>query len=66
MVQTRSHPSPEIPLNMARTSNNLEMTKFMKRMAESMEVLRKQNKDFNTRLTVAEAQNSLRDREQEE
>jgi hypothetical protein len=35
-------------------------------MAESMEALEKQNEEFNTRLTAAEAQSSQKEREREE
>jgi hypothetical protein len=46
--------------------NNQGMVDFMRQMTESLEVLKKQNEDLNTRLTVAEARNSRRDREREE
>jgi hypothetical protein len=55
MVGTHSshplHPPPSAP----RASNNLKMMEFLKSMAESMKVLRKQNEDLNTKLTVAKA-----------
>ena len=38
----------------------------MKSMAESMEFLRKQNEDLNTRLTAVEARSSQKEREHEE
>jgi hypothetical protein len=47
-------------------SNNQEMMDFMRQMVESMEVLRKQNEDLNTRLTVAEAWSNRRERECDE
>jgi hypothetical protein len=46
--------------------NNQGMVDFMRQMTESLEVLKKKNEDLNTRLTVAEARNSRRDREREE
>jgi regulator of replication initiation timing len=35
-----------------------ELREFLKNMVESMEVLRKQNEDLNTRLTTTEARSS--------
>ena len=59
MVNTRSHPPPEIPFSAATgASNNQDMTDFMKRMTKSLEALKKQNEDLNTWLTVMEARNS--------
>jgi hypothetical protein len=48
-----SHPIP--PISAPGASNNQEMMEFMKSMAKSIEVMRKQNGDLNTRLIVAEA-----------
>jgi hypothetical protein len=53
MVGTRSsHLIP--PTGALGASNNQEMMEFVKSMAESMEALRKQNEDLNTRLSAAE------------
>jgi hypothetical protein len=43
------------PTGAPGASNNQEMMDFIRQMVESMEVLRKQNEDLNTRLTMAEA-----------
>ena len=63
MVNTCSshplHPPPSTP----GASNNLELMDFLKSTTESMEVLRKQNEDLNTRLTVAKAWNSQKNKE---
>jgi hypothetical protein len=63
MVNTCSshplHPPPSAP----GASNNPELREFLKSMAESMEVLRKQNEELNTRLTAAEARSSQKERE---
>jgi hypothetical protein len=63
MVNTRSShllcPPPSAP----GESNDSELREFLKNMAESMEVLRKQNEELNTRLTVAEARSSQKERE---
>ena len=60
MVRTRSthplHPSVQPPLYIPGASNNLGLAEFLKQMAESMEVLRKQNEELNARFTVMEAQ----------
>jgi hypothetical protein len=68
MVQMHSHPPPlEVqPSAAVGASNNQDLTDFMKRMIESLEALKKQNKYLNTRLTMAEAHNNRRDREREE
>ena len=60
MVRTRSthplHHPVQPPLDIPGTSNNPELAEFLKQMAESMEVLRKQNEELNARFTAAEAQ----------
>jgi hypothetical protein len=66
MVNTRSSHPLQPPPSASRASNNLELREFLKHIAESMEVLRKQNKDLNTRLTAAEAQSSQKERERTE
>ena len=66
MVGTRSSHPVVPPTGAPRASNNQDMMDFMRQMAESMEVLRKQSEDLNTRLTVAEARSSRREREREE
>jgi hypothetical protein len=71
MVGTRStHPMQDPPLGAASgapgASNNQEQVEFMRRMTESIEALKKQNEDLNTRPTVAEGRSSRRDSEQEE
>jgi hypothetical protein len=55
-------PPPSTP----RASNDPELRDFLKNMAESMEVLRKQNEELNTRLTAAEAWSSQKERERAE
>ena len=62
MVNTRSS-HPVQPPSIPGASNNLELMDFLKSMAESIEVLKKQNKDLNTRLTAAEARNSQKEKE---
>jgi hypothetical protein len=54
------------PTGAPGASNNQEMMDFIRQMVESMEVLRKQNEDLNTRLTMAEAWSSWKERECEE
>jgi hypothetical protein len=59
MMETRSsHLIP--PIGAPGASNNQEIMDFMRSMAESIEVLRKQKEEFNTRLTAAEARSSRR------
>jgi hypothetical protein len=66
MVNTRSsHPLCPLP-SAPETSNDPELRDFLKIMAESMEVLRKQNEELNTRLTAAEARSSQKERERAE
>jgi hypothetical protein len=66
MVNTRSsHPLRPLP-SAPGTSNDPELRDFLKIMAESMEVLRKQNEELNTRLTAAEARSSQKERERAE
>jgi hypothetical protein len=47
MVNTRSSHQLQPPPSAPRVSNNPELMEFLKNMAESMEVLRKQNEDLN-------------------
>ena len=54
------------PAGTPGASNNQEMTDFMRQMAESVEVLRKQNEDLNTWLTMAKTRSNQREREHEE
>jgi hypothetical protein len=49
-----AHHTQSLLLALLEQSNNLEMMEFLKFMAESMEVLRKQNEDLNTRLITVE------------
>jgi hypothetical protein len=63
MVKTRSSHPLTLLAGTRATSSNQETMDFMKSMAESMEVLRKQNDDLNTRLTVAEARSSQKEKE---
>ena len=63
---TRSSHPVIPPIGAPRASNDQGIVDFMRQVAESMEVLRKQNEDLNTRLTVAEARSSLKEREREE
>jgi hypothetical protein len=60
MVNTRSsHPLQPLlsqpPPSAPGASNDPDFRDFLKSMAESMEVLRKQNEELNARLTAAEA-----------
>jgi hypothetical protein len=66
MVGTRSSHSLNPPAGALGASNNQDLMEFMKSMAKSMEVFKKQNEDLNTRLTVTEAQNNQKEREHEE
>ena len=70
MVRTRSthllHHPVQPPLDIPGGSNNPELTEFLKHMAESMEILRKQNKELNARFTVAEARTAQKERERAE
>jgi septal ring factor EnvC (AmiA/AmiB activator) len=66
MVNTRSSHPLQPPPSAHGASNNQEMIEFLKSMAESIEVLRKQNEDLNTQLTAAEARSSWKEREREE
>jgi hypothetical protein len=66
MVGTHSSHPVIPPTGAPGTSNNQEMKEFMRQMAESMEIMRKQNEDLNTRLTVAEVRSSRRERERKE
>jgi septal ring factor EnvC (AmiA/AmiB activator) len=68
MVNTRSshlpQPNPlQPPPSAPGVSNNPELADFLKSMAESMEVLRKQNEELNARLTAVEARSSEKERE---
>jgi hypothetical protein len=63
MVGTHSSHLLIPPAGTLGASSNQEMVDFMRQMAESMVVLRKQNGDLNTRLTVAKARSSWRERE---
>ena len=66
MVGTRSS-NLLIPLaGTLGASNNQETMDFMRSMARSMKVLRKQNEDLNTRLTTIEARSSWKENEREE
>jgi hypothetical protein len=63
MVNTcSSHPSRTFP-SAPEVSNDPELREFLKNMTESMEVLRKQNEELNTRLTTIEARSSEKERE---
>jgi hypothetical protein len=71
MVNTcSSHPlqphSLQPPPSAPKASNSPELADFLKSMAESMEVLRKQNEELNAWLTVAEARSSQKERERVE
>jgi hypothetical protein len=46
-------------------TSNQEMAEFMRQMVESMEVLKKQNEDLNTRLMATETRNVNREQERE-
>jgi hypothetical protein len=60
-----SHPL-NTPAGTPGVTSNQDIVDFRRQVVESMEVLRNQNEDFNTRLTVVEAQSSRREREREE
>jgi hypothetical protein len=66
MVKTRSSHLLCPTLNAPGASNDPELVNFLKSMAESMEVLRKQNEELNARLTAAEARSSEKERERAE
>jgi hypothetical protein len=59
-----SHPQqPQLmqpPPSAPGASNDPDLRDFLKSMAESMEVLRKQNEELNARITAAEARSSER------
>jgi hypothetical protein len=55
-------PPPSAP----GASNDPDLRDFLKSMAESMEVLRKQNEELNARITAAEARSSEKERERAE
>jgi hypothetical protein len=57
MVQTR--------LQADAGTSSQEMAEFMRQMVESMEVLKKQNEDLNTRLMATETRNVNREQERE-
>ena len=60
MVRTRSthllHHPVQPPLDIPGASTNPGLAEFLNQMAESIEVLRKQNEELNARFTAAEAQ----------
>jgi hypothetical protein len=62
MVGTHSSHPLHPPPSASRSSNNPKMMEFLKSMAESMEVLRKQNEDLNTRLTAAKTRSNQKER----
>jgi hypothetical protein len=75
MVNTRSltrssHPQQPQPMqpppSAPGASNDPDLRDFLKSMAESMEVLRKQNEKLNARITAAEARSSEKERERAE
>jgi hypothetical protein len=71
MVNTRSsHPQQPQPVqpppSAPGASNDPDLRDFLKSMAKSMEILRKQNEELNARLTTAEARSSEKDRERAE
>ena len=66
MMGTRSSHPLIPPAGASEVSNNQEMMDFMRHMAEFMKVLKKQNKDLNTRPIATEAQNSRKEIEREE
>jgi hypothetical protein len=75
MVNTRSftrssHPQQPQPMqpppSAPGASNDPDLRDFLKSMAESMEVLRKQNEELNARITAAEARSSEKEREHAE
>jgi hypothetical protein len=59
-------PPAEVSFGALEVPNNQHMAEFMRRMIESIELLRKQNEDLNTRLIAAEGRNGRRDCEHEE
>jgi hypothetical protein len=63
MVNTCSSHPLRPPPSSPGALNNPELREFLKNMAESMEVLRKQNEELNTRLTIAEARSSQKEKE---
>jgi hypothetical protein len=63
MVNTCSSHLLRPPPSAPGVSNDLELREFLKNMMESMEVLRKQNEELNTRLIVAEARSGQKERE---
>jgi hypothetical protein len=63
MVNTRSSHPLRPPPSTPEVSNNPQLRDFLKNMVESMEILRKQNEELNTRLTAAEARSSQKERE---
>jgi hypothetical protein len=66
MVNTRSLHPLTLLAGARAASINQEIMDFMKSIAKSLEVLKKQNEDLNTWLTVAEARSSQKEREHEE
>jgi hypothetical protein len=71
MVNTHSsHPLQPHPLqpppSAPGASNDPNLRDFLKFMAESMEVLKKQKEELNAQLTAAEAQSSEKERERAE
>jgi wyosine [tRNA(Phe)-imidazoG37] synthetase (radical SAM superfamily) len=66
MVNTCSSHPLRPPSSAPRALNDPELREFLKNMAESMEVLRKQNEELNTRLTIAEAWSRQKEREHAE
>ena len=68
MVTTCSHPQPDVQIGTAGTSNdqNALFEDLMRCMTDSMEALKKQNKDIASRLSAKEGRDGRRDREHEE
>ena len=66
MAGTRSSHPLNLPAGARGAFANQYIMNFMKSMAESIEVLRKQNEDLNTRLIAAEARSSQKEREYNE
>ena len=70
MVHTCSthplHHPVQPPLNIPGGSNNSGLAEFLKQMAESMEVLRKQNEELNAQFTAAETQREKESAERRE
>ena len=62
LVLHLAQPPPSIP----RGSNNPKLVDFLKSMAESMKVLRKQNEDLNTQLIAAKARSNQKEKERTE